>query len=315
MIRATRRRIPPHLAAGVLVLVIATATPAGEISVNASRVSGEWSDGSPYATETLTLRFATGNRIRVRAHLPFVHLDESDSIAWTVAGPTPIPPDRRQSGQGPGGEDPGTGTGPSGENGGSGNGDGQGEGPGTSGATLLPATTPGQSTSGFGDVRLGVSARLLGQGADLDRISAELDLKAPTGDDEDGIGTGKWDARVGFAGEHRGWHGTVFGGLGWTRFGDPDWIDLQDGVDAYAGFETEPFRGRVSWSAWIDGARSAVPGADDPVRAGLGVRQEARRPWQASVWAGLTEGAPDVGFTVGWSSGLSLRPGRWGEQR
>jgi hypothetical protein len=310
-----RERIPPHLAAIVLIAVVATAVRAGEISVNAGRVSGEWDDGTRYSSETLTLRLAAGDRIRVRAHLPFVRLDEADAVAWTLAGPTPIPPDRRRAGPGSGNEDPGTGNEDPGTGNGSGGGSGEGEGSGNAGAMLQAATLAGEPTSGLGDLRVGVSARLFGRGADLDHLSAELDFKAPTGDDEEGLGTGAWDARLGLAGEHRGWHGTTFGGIGWTRFGDPEWIDLRDGADAYVGFETEPLRAGLSWSAWIDGARSAVSGVDDPIRAGVGVRKQARRPWQGSVWAGVTDGAPDLGFTIGWSSDVWLRPGRWGDRR
>jgi len=303
--------IPPRLVTGLATVLLCSAATAAEWTLTGTHVGGEEEDGATYSSETITLRFAAGNRVRVRAYLPFVRLDGPDAVAWTVAGPTPIPPDRRR-GSGSPGDPTGNGSGdPSGDPGG-----GEGSGNGTAPAVRGALTDPDASVSGLGDARLGLTARLLGQASDLHRLLAELDVKAPTADEDEGLGTGEWDARVGLGAERRGWHGTLYGGVGWTSFGDPDWIELRDGADAHLGFETEPAAGNLAWTGWIEAAEPAIEGRSTATIVGVGLRREMRRPWQLSAWAGLDGDSPDFGFSLTWSSGkTSWRAGRWGDRR
>lgn len=317
-----RHFMPPLVVLGLLAAILSTAAAAAEISVQGTWLTGDSSDGETYSSETVSLRFGAGGRVRVRAYLPYIRMDRDDSVVWTISGPKPIPP-----GQGPAGSGPGTGSGDSGTGEGSGNGSGSGTGnsgedPGggpteASTAAVTTATVvSGGTVSGLGDARVGLTARLLGGGAALRTLSAEFDVKAPTADEERGLGSGEWDFRLGVAAEHRGWHGTVYGGVGFTEYGDPVWAALADGVDAYVGFEAEPWLTRLIWSVWIDAAEATVEGTAAPLLAGVGLRRDSRRPWQLSAWAGLDDDSPTVGITFGWSPGeTSWRAAPWGARR
>lgn len=147
---------------------------------------------------------------------------------------------------------------------------------------------------------------IAGGGARLFRVDAELDAKAPTGDEDEGLGTGAWDVRAGILGERRFWSWTAFGGAGWTRVGDPDWIDLRDAADAYAGFETEPRAGGVLWSVWAHAAGEVVPGTGDALALSAGARGSSRVGWRVAVTGGLAGPAPDLSISIG----LGWRPER-----
>ena len=332
MVRPVRHSAPPLVVLGLLAAILSTATPAAEVSVQGTWLTGDSSDGETYSSETVSLRFGAGGRVRVRAYLPYIRMDRGDSVVWTIAGPKPIPPGQGPgAGNGEGGAGEGSGNGSSGGTGNSGEGSGgsQGEGTGNSGedpgggtaqpstaAVTTAAVVSGGTVGGLGDARVGLTARLLGGGAALHTLSAEFDVKAPTADEEQGLGSGEWDFRLGVAVEHRGWHGTVFGGVGFTEYGDPVWAALADGVDAYVGFEAEPWLTRLVWSVWVDAAEATVEGTAAPLLAGVGLRRDSRRPWQLSAWAGLDDDSPTVGITFGWSPGeTTWRAAPWGARR
>lgn len=320
MARPVLHSMPPLVVLGLLAVMLSSATFAAEVSVQGTWLTGDQSGGETYSSETFAVRFGAGGRVRLRAYLPYIRMDQGDSVLWTLTGPKPVPPDRRPQGQGPGNGDPGTGAGSGTGSGNSGEDPGTGEGNGSAQPATTDATTPtsisGNTVSGLGDARIGLTARLLGGGAALHTFSAEFDVKAPTADEDQGLGSGEWDFRVGLAAERRGWHGTVFGGVGFTDYGDPVWATLDDGVDAYVGFEAEPWLTRLIWSVWIDAAEATVQGTAAPLIAGVGLRQASRRPWQLSAWTGLDDDSPTVGITFGWSPGeTSWRAAPWGARR
>jgi hypothetical protein len=318
--RSALHSMPPLVVLGLLAGMLSTATFAAEISVQGTWLTGDRSDGETYSSETFSVRIGTGGRVRLRAYLPYIRMDEGASVVWTVTGPKPLPPGQRPTGQGAGNDDPGTGAGPGSSTGNSGEDPGSGEG----GRSTQPATSTvtnaelisGGTVSGLGDARVGLTARLLGGGSGLHALSAEFDVKAPTADEDEGLGSGEWDFRLGLAAEHRGWHGTIFGGVGYTEYGDPAWATLADGIDAYLGFEAEPWLTRLVWSVWVDAAEATVEGTAAPVLAGVGLRRDSRRPWQVSAWTGLDQDSPTIGITFGWSPGeTSWRAAPWGARR
>jgi hypothetical protein len=150
----------------------------------------------------------------------------------------------------------------------------------------------------------------------LHRVDAEIEVKVPTADEEEGLGTGEWDARAGLGLERRFWSLTAFGGLGWTRIGDPEWLDFRDPVDGYLGLETEPGRRGLRWSAWIDASGEVVPGAGSRARVGVGLRFSTALRWHFSATAGLTEAAEEFGLSLGlaWGGG-GRRPALARERR
>ncbi len=301
MIGRITAQAPRLLVTGLLALSSGPALAGSELSV-----LGAWSRGDDVSetttdSESLTLRWITGDRLRFRAYLPFLRLQDPDAVASTPFGPIPVPPDRRRDRAG---SDT---TGPIDGGGGSDSG-GSGTGTGGSGGPTAAVTSAGATAiSGLGDVRIGLDARVLGGGSRLLAMDLELDVKAPTADDT--LGTGEWDARFGMTLERRTWPGLVYGGVGWTRIGDPDWIDLEDAADVVVGFDGEPGARGLRWGTWAQAVGEIVPGAGAQAYLGGGVRGPSSRPFRVSAYFGLTRAAQDFGVTLGWSFGGATRGG------
>jgi hypothetical protein len=307
-------------ALGVLLLLCGTARAGPELGVVASAVTGDYGTGSPADTEVLALRFRTTGRVQFRAYLPAISAETSYDVVRTAFGPSPLGPEQTRQRLGSGDGVPnggGNGTGGGGGGGGSGGGSGEGGGGSGGGGRLLAAEASSPAVtetvfgrqSGVGDLRLGVTSLLAGGGSRLYRLDGSLDLKAPTADADKGLGTGEWDARLGLAADRLYWSLTLFGGLGFTRMGDPDWIDFRDAVDGIVGLESAPSGRKVLWSGWVEGNSEVVPGAGARAAVGLGLRSGTRSRWWVAASAGLTAASEDFGVSFGLSwGGASSRP-------
>jgi len=181
------------------------------------------------------------------------------------------------------------------------------------GNRALHRQVPGTWESGLGDMRLRLASDLAGGGARLFRIAGELDVKAPTADDESGLGTGAWDLRFGLLGERRYWSATLFAGAGFNRLGDARRIALRDVPDAYLGVESEPWRWGLRAAAWIEGNGAPVVGAGGSRSAlGLGLRSSGTNPWRLSATVGLSGANREIGALLGISlAGASAPRGTW----
>ena len=283
-------------AACVLMAAIGLAAGAdgtyGELSTLATYETGDYGTGIDSASQTLKLRYVTGDNFQFRIDVPFVRAETSVGFVRGLGG---VSPDRGRFQQGPGG-------GGSGGSGGSG-----------SGGPALPVGLAEESvegsetawTSGLGDIELAIGKRLYGGGVDLWRFDASLMVKAPTADDADYLGTGEWDARAGLGAEYRFWSATGFGGIGYTSYGDPEEYELEDVVDAYVGVESDPlFGGRAMLSGWLEGRQEIVDGAGERTVLGIGLRTTGRPSWRAMLRTGLSTAAEDVAFTFGLSWGV-----------
>lgn len=160
---------------------------------------------------------------------------------------------------------------------------------------------PGEWHSGLGDVRLALLRDLAGGGVRLFRLTAELEVKAPTGNQRLGLGSGEWDARIGLAAERRFWTAVLFGGAGYNRLGDTDRAELADVPDAFLGVETEPGWRGLRGSVWVEGHAEVLPGAGRHAAVGLGARSSGARPRRLSGTAGLTDGSEDFRLLFGVS--------------
>jgi hypothetical protein len=273
----------------VLIVTVALqashAVAALDYTVKGEHVSGKFGTSESRDRESLAVRLTAGGRVRIWTEVRAVRARSPYGVAHTPLGPAPLSgsqvTDRiRQGGSG-----------------GSGRGD-QGSG-GSAGDSL----TGSGWTSGVGDVDLGLAARFLGKPSGLFRLDGEIEFKAPTADEEKGLGTGEWDVRVGLSGERRFWSATAFAGLGWNRLGDPDWIDLRDTVDVFGGLETEPFGRELRGSVWFQGNTEIVPGAGNRMVLGAGLRRGGRMPWSLSAFAGVTDASEDVGISFAMTVG------------
>lgn len=250
-----------------------SAGPPGEFSLFAGYWSGDYGTGTETSTQAMTLRYVYGNRLRLRAELSMLRIQPSERIDST--SPTPS----RTSGSGYGSpQDQG----------------GMGSGPGGGGAYSL------EDPSGFGDLRVAGSYDLIGGGVKLYRMDANLELKVPTADDEQGLGTGEWDLRAGLSGEYRFWPVTAYGGVGWNRFGDPAWVELNDVVDAFAGLEGDAFHGKIIVSGWLAASPEVVLYQGAETTAGLEFRSLGRYRWRIGFTAGLGE-YDEYGVVLGYS--------------
>jgi hypothetical protein len=187
-----------------------------------------------------------------------------------------------------------------GESGASGGHDGQGgsggpgEGSGPRGTEQAGSEAgPGARTKrdetrrGIGDTVVGLRVPLAGGGARLYTIDGDVEVKVPTADRDDGLGSGAWDARAGFAFERRFWAGTGYATTGWNRVGSVPGLALRDNADVTLGFEGEPLLAEVRWSVWAEWRSELIRRDGARMAAGLGLRSAGRFPWRISVSRGF----------------------------
>lgn len=281
-----------------LYLAFPTVPRAGEFFVFAGVAQGSTGGEIDFGTDAQVtgLTYVTGDKLQFRLDTGFLRTRQGALLVSPVG---PIPPKPRvRSGQGGGPAQVG-GLEAAG-----------GAGPGT-GNDVDPTGSDGSTEaivgeeweSGFGDLRLALSRRLVGGGAKVFRLDLVGQVKAPTADAEKGLGTGEWDGYVGIGGEYRFWSVTGFGGLGWNYLGDPAWVELNDVVDGYLGLESEPLAGRVMISGWVEGNPEVVEGMGPRGALGLGVRGIGKLGWRVLATAGLTDAAQDFSLVLGMSFG------------
>ena len=277
---------------------------APELTLQAGVSSAPDVDGASSDLRWGLLRVSWGDRLQLRAEVPWLDL-EGDGSGVAPPGIGPVSPTRRtRSGSGSGDDANQGGDSNNGDNGNGGN-------SGTTGSTQAPVTaTVAAATSdstrvrGLGDLRIGAGLRLAGGGSSLYRVDAALSAKLPTADADEGLGTGELDWRAGVSGEYRFWSVTAFGGLGYNHLGDPEGVRYDDVVDAYAGVESLPLADRFLVSGWLEGNPEVVPGAGARVVVAAGLRTLGSVRFETQVRAGLTDGAEDLSIAAGVSFGL-----------
>jgi hypothetical protein len=282
------RFAPGMFLAAALALAGATPAAAGtpEMAVETGGLSAGDGDGGD--TEWAHLRLSWGDRLLLRAELPWLRYEGTGTASPPGIGP--VVPERRTRERRSNG-DPRL---PSG---------GRGTGVETPPAAV-ESTPERRHESGLGDLRLAASYRLAGGGARLFRLDAGVSVKLPTADESRGLGTGEFDGRVGLSGEVRFWSLTLFGGAGYNILGDPPGVDYADVPDAYAGLESLPLADRVLISGWIEGSSEIVEGAGARLAAGLALRTLGKVRFEIEATAGLSDAAEDYSVSVGVSFGL-----------
>lgn len=285
--------VPMPLRLGALLAIVAVPVTAGTWSVLATSVSGDWGGEVETDRQSTALRYAWGRSVRLRAEIEALRVQTAgDVVSQTPFGPV-------VTGRGPG-PPPGGGKG----NGNGDTGPGPGGPPGGAAPGVAPAAAVDQEAQelgwhgGLGDLRLSASRTLVGDTARRFRLDVEVDVKVPTADADDRLGTGEWDYRLGGAAEYELWVGRIFGGVGWNRLGDPSWADLSDVLDGHAGFESDPLAGGLVIAAWLAANQEVLAGAGDRAAVGLGLRGGGRLAWQAQLTTGLGGSAEDVALSL-----------------
>lgn len=268
-----------------------SAAAGGQITVLAGGTSGDYGTGSETDHQSATVRFTYGDKTQFRLDLGMVRANGAIGLSQTSFGAIPT-----QARQGPQGS---TGKG----------GTGQGS-PGAPEPPLppdasLPPPPVTDWVTGPGDMRLTLSRQMVGGDAGLFRLDVEAGAKLPTADEQDRLGTGEWDYRLGVAAEYRFWSVTGFGGLGWNSLGDPAWVELNDVLDAYVGLESQPLAEKVIISGWLESNGEVVSGTGSRSALGIGIRGTGKLRWQAQISAGLGGSAEDLAALLGVSVGVS----------
>lgn len=267
----------------------------GEVSFFGTYSTGTYGTGLESDIQATALRYTTGDRYQFRAELPYLRVETRETLGQPGLGPVPGPP---RGGKGPG------------------QGGNQGSASESSGAPtgmLAPGAADDASSiepvvsqrySGVGDMRLGGFVRLLGGGAKVYRLDTGFEVKAPTADAEQYLGTGEWDYRATLSGEYRFWTANTFGTLGWNQLGDPAWVELNDALDLIVGAESEPLWDRIILTGWVEGSQEVVDETGDRTALGLGIRSTGYWRWRLMATAGLGGAAEDFSVAFGVSVGL-----------
>lgn len=291
--------------AALLTLVCAVPSRAAErieITALGAQTTGDYGSGVATDRQAFVMRLTAGDRTWVRTDLEWSRVQASSDILQTAVGPLPAPGAGERRGMG------------------GASGSGMGEGSGEGGGVIDPgdplvSSPAGEWLEGPGDVRLTVGRRLLGGGAKLFRLDLQATVKLPTADEEDNLGTGEADWRIGASAEYRLWSASLFAGLGWNQLGDPEWAVLDDVLDAYAGVESEPLSDRWLISGWLEGRQEVIAGTGDRTALGVGFRTVGRLRWQGQATVGLGGSSEDWSATFGVAFGFeSPTVGRRGPQ-
>jgi hypothetical protein len=256
----------------------------GELTLFGAASSGDYGTEIETGSESLTLRYVAGNDLQIRADLSMIRVETLSTVGFTGLGPTATGTHIRQGQRnGQGGNEAGPGS-----------------------EVVGTETLARGRTTGLGDMFVGISKRVAGGGVRLFRLDTNLEVKIPTASEEDYLGTGEWDYRVGLAGEYRFWSATTYGGVGWNLLGDPEWVEFNDVLDALAGIDSDPLLGeRLIVSGWVEAWQEAVEGTGHRAALGVGVQSTGRVRWRLQLRAGLTDAAPDLGVLFGVSFGVA----------
>jgi hypothetical protein len=264
----------------------------GEVTLLGATSTGDYGTDIDSDAHWLMVRYVTGNTFQFSVNLSMLQVDTiASGMTYTSLGPTSL-------GQG----------GWQGQHEASGSGQGEG---------LVPSLPVDSSAAGLGDVRLAVSRKMIGGGVKLFRLDASVEVKVPTADDTDNLGTGEWDYRLGVAGEYRFWAATMFGGLGWNTLGDPNWVEFNAVLDVYFGVDSDPLAGeRLVVTGWVEGWQETLETVGSRAVLGIGLRTTGSVRWKLQARTGLTDAAEDLSVSVGVAFGISpVGPGSRGYQR
>jgi hypothetical protein len=173
--------------------------------------------------------------------------------------------------------------------------------------------TPGtrDTATGIGDTVIRGRYFLVddpGPGSWLPGLAPFVKLKLPTGDEDEGLGTGEVDG--GFGIEYDKQFGEIFfifGDASYTFMGDPPDQNFRDRPAASVGVGAR--LGTFTASLLLDWRRALLSGSDDPLEllASLAYKVSPSTTLTPYAFVGLSEGSPDWG--IGFE--LSYRFGRW----
>jgi hypothetical protein len=175
--------------------------------------------------------------------------------------------------------------------------------------SAAPAHGGGHATgvSGFHDV--GVGDPLLRADWEALRepgVAVAAVAKPPLASVEKGFGTGEWDYGAGLSLAHLVRRTFLSASAIYWVMGDPAEVDLHNAVAYSVGVGRPLARGRFSALVSLAGYTRVLEGVDPfrQIAVSLGYVPASGRSLSAAVTFGLSQSAPDVGLSLGWSVAL-----------
>ena len=176
---------------------------------------------------------------------------------------------------------------------------------GTTDATRTAATGAQATTAcGLGDIIVRGRYYVLDERGWLPTIALRAHVKAPTASDDKGLGTGRPDEGAGIEVSRTIGHGLMaMVDVGYTKIGDQAAFDFNNTSWYDVGLAQNLAKDLVNVSVFFEEYRALVQGLENPRAVIAAVSVKSRGGWrmQLSGDFGLSDGAPDHGFTFGAS--------------
>ena len=152
---------------------------------------------------------------------------------------------------------------------------------------------------GVGDVILRGGMVLLPETESGVSLIGSVAVKAPTADENKGLGTGEADYAGFFGLRKRFGQNRLTLSAGYIKVGDPSGVDLND-VYVYDIGLARMFE-RTEVFAWYEGRRSLIPGSRNPQEINVGFFHILNQDYsiKGSSFVGLNDGGPDHGINLG----------------
>jgi hypothetical protein len=157
------------------------------------------------------------------------------------------------------------------------------------------------STTGLGDVVIGTKYRLVGEPAADSGLSASLEVKLPTGDEQRGLGSGAVGVNLRARGGFELRREVVYFNLGHTWVGE----EGKDNTWFYSGVWDHPVGRKLRLLTEVYGKTASESGTPNTLAGTVGIkwRLPQRQQLQASIGRSLRHdraGGPDLRVYVGW---------------
>ena len=168
-------------------------------------------------------------------------------------------------------------------------------------APIVRRDDPAGTTTGIGDIVIGTQYRLVGKPSADSGLSASLEVKLPTGDEERGLGSGAVDVDLKARGGFELGREVVYFNLGHTWVGE----DGKDNTWFYSGVWDHPLRSNLRLLTEVYGKTADEPGAPNALAGTVGIKWRLPRRQQLQVSIGRSlrgnrEGGPDLRVYAGW---------------
>jgi hypothetical protein len=166
---------------------------------------------------------------------------------------------------------------------------------------------PGSLTVQVADPMFGAGFDVPTSSGILTSVRFGVSAKVPARSAESGVGTGEWDVGVGGGVSLAVSRWYVLLDATWWTLGDLPDLELDDAL-AYGAAVGGAFgNGSLGWALSLWGATRMIDGVDAPTSIGgdLYFNFVSGRSLRLGVRLGLTESAPELGGSVGWSIPLT----------